>query len=160
MNNETLGYFITWTVYGTFLQGDSRWWSDRDQGTKPPQPLLERWHRDRLKHPVVLLTQRHRECVEDEIKRMCDYRSWKLWAVSVRTNHVHVVVNASDHSGKQVREQLKANCTRVLRKFDRQFVGRPVWTSGGYWTHVNSEDGLEQVIVYTNEAQDRMERGK
>ena len=126
----------------------------------PPQPLLECWHQDRLNHTIVLLSQRHREHVEDEIERLCDYRSWKLWAVSARTNHAHVVVTAPEHSGKQVREQLKANCTRVLRGLDPEFVGRPIWTSGGYWRHINSDDDLERVIVYTNEAQDRMGREK
>ena len=53
--DEPAGYFITWTVYGTFLQGDSRWWRKRAGGERPPQPLLEQWHRDRLKHDVILL---------------------------------------------------------------------------------------------------------
>ena len=55
MNDEPLAFFITFTVYGTFLQGDTRWWRSRREGSKPPQPLLEQWHRDRLKYAVILL---------------------------------------------------------------------------------------------------------
>ena len=55
------------------------------------------------------------------------------------------------------RDQLKANCTRVLRERWPQFVDRPVWTTGGDWQCINSEDELEQVIVYVSEAQDRMQ---
>ena len=126
MNDDPLAYFITWTVYGTFLQGDARWWRAKRRGAQPPQPKLEQWHRDRLKHDVVLLTKNHRDEVDAEIARLSDYRGWKLWIANARTNHVHVVATARDHSGKQVRDQMKANCTRVLRESDPQFVDRPV----------------------------------
>ena len=29
IQDDPLAYFITWTVYGTFLQGDERWWKAR-----------------------------------------------------------------------------------------------------------------------------------
>ena len=157
---DPLAYFITWTVYGTFLQGDSRWWRAKRKGSQQPEPLLEQWHRDRLKHDVVLLTEQHRGAVAHEIARLSEYRDWKLWSANPRTNHVHVVVSAPEHSGKQVRDQMKANCTRVLRDLDAQFVDRPIWTTGGDWKCINCEDDLGQAIVYAGEAQDRMHRGK
>ena len=67
--DDPLAYFITWTVYGTFLQGDSRWWSQRNRGSHPPQPLLEKWHSDRLKHDIVLLNSEQRKTVESAISR-------------------------------------------------------------------------------------------
>ena len=39
-DGEPVGYFITWTVYGTFLQGDLRWWRKRNAGELPPQHFL------------------------------------------------------------------------------------------------------------------------
>jgi len=156
--DEPLAYFLTWTVYGTFLQGDARWWRKRRSGVRPPQPLLERWHRQRLKHSIVLLDPTHRGLVEREIERHCDHRNWKLWAVNARTNHVHVVVSASRCSGRTVRDQLKANCTRVLRESDERFVGRPVWSVGGDWKCLNSEDELAIAIDYVLNAQDKMDR--
>ena len=152
-----LGFFITWTVYGTFLQGDERWWRKGRFGTLPPQPLLQQWHRDRLKYDVVPLSVEHRKIVEDEIRMHCEHRQWRLWIANPRTNHVHVVVTATGYSGKSVRDQLKANCTRGLRQQDRQFVDRPVWTVGGDWQCLNSDDDVEQAILYAGEAQDRME---
>ena len=47
IHDEPAGLFITWTVYGTFLQGDVRWWRKSNAGEQPP--LLEQWHHDRLK---------------------------------------------------------------------------------------------------------------
>ena len=160
MHNEPLAFFITWTVYGTFLQGDDRWWRDRDKGQRRPQPLLEAWHRDRLNHEIVLLTEEHRNVVSDAIRQHCQHRDWKLWEANPRSNHVHVVVSAAGFEGVKVRDQLKANATRRLRQTFSVFQERPVWTKGGDWKCVNSKEDLEQVILYASEVQERMDRGK
>jgi len=75
-NDEPIAFFITWTVYGTFLQGDSRWWRRRRHGSTAPQPFLERWHRDRLTHEIMLLSDNHREIVAAEIAQHAEYRGW------------------------------------------------------------------------------------
>jgi len=155
MNDDTLGFLITWTIYGTFLQGDSRGWRKRRKGTQTSQPKLAEWHADRLKYPILRLDDQQRCCVTAEIQRLCNFRGWRLWASSVRTNHVHVVVHAKEVAGSKVRDQMKANATRVLRECWKEFVDRPVWTYGGDWQCVNDESSLEQVILYVLEAQDR-----
>lgn len=154
MNDEPLAYFITFTVYGTFLQGDARWWRSRRKGTQSPQPLLEQWHRDRLKHDVILLKDEQRSVVQAEIERLCEFQGWKLWKANPRSNHVHVVVTASSCKGAKVRDQIKANCTRVIREQWPFFVDRPVWTVGGDWQCINKVYELEQVLQYAGEAQD------
>lgn len=158
--DEPVGFFITWTVYGTFLQGDSRWWRKRDAGEHSPQPLLEQWHRDRLNHDVILLNDDHRKTIQSEVEFHCQNRAWKLWVVNPRTNHVHVVVTASGYAGDKVRDQLKANCTRGIVQIDKRFVGRPVWTTKGDVEFLKRDDDLEKVIQYASEAQDRMGRGQ
>ena len=77
---------------------------------------------------------------------------------TARSNHVHVVVSASEITGGRVRDQMKANCTRVLRQTWSVFKDRPVWSVGGDWQCVNSEDDLEQVILYAGDVQDRKAR--
>jgi REP element-mobilizing transposase RayT len=119
---------------------------------------LERWHRERLKHKVVLLDFDQRATVHAEIERFCEYRGWKLWMANPRSNHVHVVVMAPGYSGAKVRDQIKANCTRVLRERWPLFVDRPVWTVGGDWRCVNTDEELEQVVMYAGEVQDRKAR--
>lgn len=160
IHDEPIGFFITWSVYGTFLQGDSRWWRKRDAGERPPQPLLEQWHRDRLKHDVILLNDEHRKVVESEVEFHCLNRGWKLWVVNPRTNHVHVVVTAPGYAGDKVRDQLKANCTRGIREIDDRFFDRPIWSTKGDVEFLNTDDDLDRVVLYASEAQDRMDRGK
>jgi len=160
IHDEPVGYFITWTVYGTFLQGDARWWKKRNAGEQSPQPLLEQWHRDRLNHDVILLNEDHRKVVESEIANHCERRGWKLWLANPRTNHVHVVVTSPGYTGEKVRDQLKANCTRGIREIDKRFVGRPIWATKGDVRFLKNDESLERAIVYAGEAQDRKGLGK
>ena len=136
---------------------DERGWRRRKKGSQAPQPKLATWRRERLKHTIELLSDVQQSAVEAEIERLAAFRGWQVWTKNTRTNHVHVVVTASGYDGGTVRDQLKANCTRVLRERSSQFVDRPVWTMGGDWQCINNDDELEQIIVYVSEAQDRMQ---
>lgn len=156
MNDDPLAYFITWTVYGTWLQGDVRGWRRYRDGHETPQPLLAAWRRERLLYPVIMLDDRTRKIVESEISDHCERREWKIWIANPRTTHVHVVVSADGVNGAKVRDQLKANCTRGLRENDSCFCDRPVWSRGGDWQCINSEDDLEAVIIYAAEGQGRV----
>jgi REP element-mobilizing transposase RayT len=155
--DEPIAFFITWTVYASHLQGDVRGWRRRRHGDQLPQPRLAEWRRQRLKHQVMSLSPEQRAVVERESQRHCEHRGWQVWAVNARSTHVHVVVTAAGYSGKTVRDQLKANATRGLRERWQQFCGRPVWTVGGDWVCVNTEDDLEQICLYVRDAQDRMQ---
>ncbi|MCR9297125.1 MAG: hypothetical protein NXI32_30865 [bacterium] len=154
-HGDPLAYFITWTIYGTHLQGDLRGWRKRSKGHQPHKPLLKRWHESRLKFPVQILSAVQRRIVAEEIARLSEFRGWHLWETSARSIHVHVAVTAPKYSGAKVRDQLKANCTRVLREHSGIFVDRPVWAVGGDWQCINTEEELEHVIHYIRDAQDR-----
>ena len=157
--NEPHTYFITWTTYGTWLPGDSRGWRKTKAGEQPPQPLLEDWCRDRMTEEPVELTGDQRQKVEEVCRRHAEIRGWLLHALSARSNHVHVAVTA-DAEPKKVRDQFKANATRVLRSPPAALEKEKIWTKGGDIEIVDGEDSLEQVVTYIMEAQDRMERGK
>ena len=75
--------------------------------------------------------------------------------MSARSNHVHLAVSADDAPGK-VRDQFKANATRVLRELPDPISNEKIWTRGGDVEIVNDEDNLETVVLYITEAQDRM----
>ena len=157
-HEDPIAWFITWTVYGCHLQGAASGWRKIGQGEKPAQPLLELWHQQRLNHLVILLNPEQRTVVEQTIREHCEHRGWTLWAANARSNHVHVVVTAVDVSGKIVRDQLKANCTRTLREDFTCFRDRPVWTVGGDWPAINTEESLHSAIEYVLDAQDRKSR--
>jgi REP element-mobilizing transposase RayT len=148
---------ITWTTYGSWLPGDSRGWRDPVIGERSPQPRLETWARNRLKEQMVLLSNEQREAIERVIREHASIRGWNLFAVSVRSNHVHVVVRAVA-TPIQVRDQFKANATRVLRALPQPLANEKVWTKGGDISFIDTDEELERVILYVTEAQDRMDR--
>ena len=158
MNHAPLGLFITWTVYGTHLPGDSRGWRHRNTGPQTSCPSLENWHLDGLQHDVITLNKSMHEVTEEAIREICVLRNWSLWAVAVRSNHVHVVVTAPEYAPELVRDQLKAKATRKLREAFQLLVNRPVWSAKGDIEFLDSENDIEQYIVYVNEAQDRKDR--
>jgi REP element-mobilizing transposase RayT len=84
-------------------------------------------------------------------------REWSLHAISARSNHVHLVVTARA-APEKVRDQFKANATRVLRQMPDPVVQTNIWTQGGDIEFVDSDCDLEQVMLYVSEAQDRMDR--
>ena len=60
-----MAFFITWTVYGTHLQGDELGWRKIGEGDKLPVPLLADWHRERLNHAIKLLDENQRMTVTE-----------------------------------------------------------------------------------------------
>ena len=64
-------------------------------------------------------------------------------------------MTAPGYAGDVVRDQLKANCTRGLRAQWAEFCDRQVWTVGGDWDCLNSDDDLENACMYVRDAQDR-----
>ena len=112
-----------------------------------------------MNEPPVLLTEPQRAAVENVIREHAAIRGWNLHAVAVRSNHIHVVVSAAA-APKLVRDQFKANATRVLKQFARPIENDKVWTKGGDIEFIDTEDELDNVVAYVTEAQDRMDRGK
>lgn len=156
MNDSPLAFFVTWTVYGTFLQGDGRGWRKYRKGERTPQPKLVEWQKSRLNYPVIRLHSNWQRIVEATIVKHCEIRNWHLWAKNCRTNHVHAVVTARGYDGATVLDQFKAYATRALRRDSEVFSGRPVWTEYGDWDCLYTEDELEAAVLYVTEVQDRM----
>lgn len=159
MYSDPLAYFITWTCYGTWLPGDERGWTKWQKGQIVPQPLLADWCVEQMTEEAIVLTEPQRAIVGDTIASHCKIRGWHLHAMNCRSNHCHVVVTASSHDGEQVRDQLKAWCTRKLKEAKgREPSGTSPrenwWTRKGSVRYLFDEDSLEAAIRYTLEAQD------
>jgi REP element-mobilizing transposase RayT len=68
-----------------------------------------------LATPPVKLNEEARRVVTEAIEAECAHRGWKLLAVNVRTNHVHVVVVWPGDSPEHMMQLLKSWATRRLR---------------------------------------------
>jgi REP element-mobilizing transposase RayT len=151
-----LAYFLTWTTYGTWLPGDERGWVRKGHGFQLPRPVFKKLALERMTEPSCTLNAAQREIVELTVGHHCSIRSWRLHIVSCRTNHVHVVVTATEVAPETVRDQFKAWCTRKLKEHARAHeLSRRLkwWTRGGSGKYIGDEESLEAVIYYVRECQ-------
>jgi REP element-mobilizing transposase RayT len=159
---DPLGYFITWSTYGTWLPGDDRGWVEYRRGWQFPNPILELESGARMTEDACRLTKEQRQIVEEQVAETCRYRGWTLHAVNCRSNHVHVVLTAARHPD-EVRTQLKAWCTRRLKEFERKCrtelddsgIRENWWAERGSQRYINDEESLEAAILYVRDGQDK-----
>ena len=148
-----IAYFLTWTTYGTWLPGDERGWNRKgDFEYLPANQLANEAATSKLKETPLVLDISARQIVDKVIRKHCEIRSWKLYAVNVRSNHVHVVVDSPGYLPETVASQFKAWCTR---KLSLRFRNRSrFWTQGTSCRWINQEDDLLAAVEYTSELQD------
>jgi len=147
-----IAFMITLRAHGTWLHGDRRGSVDRFHnryGTPrlAPNQLRQSFERSLMKSPPVKLTARRRAAVYRGIRETCELRNWRLWALNVRSNHVHSVVTANCHS-KRVRAALKANATRTMRESGCWESERSPWSGGGSRRFIWTEQQLIEAIDY------------
>jgi REP element-mobilizing transposase RayT len=154
---DPLAYFLTWTTYGAWLPGDSRGWSDSRGGLQARNDRLLIAMAARMTGTSVILTARERQTVEQSIVAVSEARGWLIHAATCRTQHVHVVVTATEAAPDTAMQHLKAWATRALRSPTSTGIhGRHAprwWTRGGSQRRVFGERDLEAVVEYVKECQ-------
>ena len=123
MWNDTdtpLAYFISFRIYGTWLHGDKRGSIDRHHNGYrdsylPPNTAWQHHNHGKLKQNPFILGAKERGSVTKAIRETCGIRKWLLYALNVRTNHLHAVVTAVCDPGV-VLNAFKANSTRQLKE--------------------------------------------
>jgi REP element-mobilizing transposase RayT len=154
---DPLAFFITFRCYGTWLPGDSRGWTDRPVGAwdvplRSSHPGLHSLAEAARAHGPFVLESPHREAVDSAIRDVCAHRAWKLHALNVRTNHVHLVVSASS-TPEQVMTSLKAWSTRRLREAGLVAEGFKPWSRHGSTRYLWRVDQIEAACSYVLEGQ-------
>jgi REP element-mobilizing transposase RayT len=147
---------VTFSCYGSHLPGDSRGSFDHvrrgERRLVFPSAGLEQDRRQRMRQPPYLLSTPHcRALVRDAIVMVCEFRTWFLYALHVRTNHVHGVVESD--LPRQVLSDWKAYATRSLRQNGPAGPEQPVWTHGGSTRRIASADAVKRAIRYVLEGQ-------
>ena len=133
--NHLKAYLITFRSYGSWLHGDTRGSVDRlhNQYGSPGLPHSPRrleLKLTRLKSAPVEFSSTQRQAVEAAIRETCKFRNWDLWAINVRSNHVHAVVSAECKPEKII-VAFKANATRILRDAGCWRRNDSPWAKGG-----------------------------
>jgi REP element-mobilizing transposase RayT len=108
---------------------------------------------------AIVLTREQRLIVSQTIRDHCRIRNWRLHAINVRTNHIHVVVTA-DRDPDEVMNQFKAWCSRRLSEsagLTTQVAakaGRRRWfTEGGDKEVIDDDRYFHNAVTYVQDRQ-------
>lgn len=153
-----LGYLITFRCYGTWLHGDKRGSIDRFHHRYkslylPRSDRRVDLSRRLLKSQPCTLDAAQRKIVETAIHEVCECRAWHLYAISVRTNHVHAVVSIGSIKPERALNAFKAYATRNLRKLGRWKHSHSPWADRGSKRYLWNEKSLVLAIDYVTNGQ-------
>jgi REP element-mobilizing transposase RayT len=135
---------VTWTTYGSWLQGDKRKYV-KDAQILPANESLAESNREVLTKEPVRLTRQHRQIVEDAIRRKAIEFGQQIYALAVCYNHLHLVVSYIPKPIDFVVQHYKAAGLIALRKAGIQCK---IWTKGFNTRYCFDEHTLQQKINY------------
>jgi len=144
---KTLGYMVTWTTYGSWLQGDKRRYV-KDGEILPSNENLAGANVRALTKEAVRLSFNQRRIVEEAIRQKAKQFSQRIYALSVCARHVHLVAEYTRKPIGIIVQRYKSCAVRALRKDGMQ--GR-VWTTGFDKRYCFDGDTLQQKINYVND---------
>ena len=147
--SRVIAYFITWTTYGSWLPGDARGWIDRHEHQIHTADLQREANaRERMQDKQVLLNARLRTLVEETIQEVCTYKEWKLRGIAVQSNHIHVILSASEINPTEILRTLKAYCSRALNQHTHQTKSKSWWTRSGSIRYLSHNHSLQRALEY------------
>ena len=128
-------YLITFAGYGCRLHGDESGSVDRGHNL-PGSRLVEAdpkrvsAEQHLMDQPPYCMDRSRRETVLSALLERSSQRGWNVLAAHVRTNHVHIVVEA-DARPERVMNDLKSYASRCLNRAEMDQPGRKRWARHG-----------------------------
>lgn len=147
------GYLITFRCYGTWLHGDERGSVDRRHFNRyggaaiKPDPAAVARKARLLKQDRFYLGAAERKLVESAIAEVCEVRRYFMYAQSIRTEHVHVVVNNADIPERMM-SSFKAYSTRAFRSSGLIGPETKVWSRHGSTRYLWTEEHIAMAVDY------------
>jgi REP element-mobilizing transposase RayT len=126
MIKRMIGYMVTWTTYGTWLQGDERGYVKNGKILVQNDKLKSANLRQQ-KYPKVKFNSEQKQIVENTIIKEAHRINHKIFAIAACSNHLHIVAGVSEESIEQAVHRYKYSATLALRKFASQ--GK-IWSKG------------------------------
>ena len=148
---KLIGYMITWTTYGTWLQGDERRYV-KDGETLDVNPNLKKSNLLSLKQQIIKLTSRQKNTARNAILEEAKRINHKIYAIAVWSNHIHIIAENNQIPISQAVIRYKNVATAALK---RTGLNGKIWTKGFDKRFCFTEKELKQRIEYVNEHNDK-----
>ena len=121
---KTLGYMITWTTYGTWLQGDQRGYV-KDGIIYPENANLLQSNKNMQIQDEIRLSKIQQQIVREAIIKEAQSQDQQIFALSVNATHVHIV---AENNAKPI-----SNIVAYYKKASR-FALKSIGHEGKLWT--------------------------
>ncbi|MBS1825492.1 MAG: transposase [Acidobacteria bacterium] len=150
-------YFVTFSCYGARLHGDESGSVDRWHnlyGGRVVEADAQRAEAERLSmdQPAYVMDGERRVVVLQAVAEVCKHRGWNLLAAHVRTNHVHVVVEA-EVAPEKVMNDCKVYASRALNRLEGEEAGRRRWARHGSTRWLWKDQDVREAIRYVVDEQ-------
>ena len=145
-------YLITFAAYGWHIHGDECGSVDRAHNVPGSRLVEEDPKRASAERRVMdqqpyLMDEERRKAVRAAIEEVCEFRGWMLIACHVRSNHVHVVLDAEDAPEKAMLD-FKSYASGELNRLKLDGAGRKRWARHGSTRWLWTKEELDAAIVY------------
>jgi hypothetical protein len=135
VNDYPSAYFLTFSTYGTRLHGDERGSVNRERNGRqepmlPHNAALSETEATEMRDSTYLLDQHRRRVVADAIGQTCAIRGWRLIAMHIRSNHVHLVVQGASTPERMLND-FKSYASRRISKQLNESRKLKRWTRHG-----------------------------
>ncbi len=147
---KTAGYMVTWTTYGSWLQGDKRRYV-KDGKVLDGDEHIYSLCKKLQKSPAVKLTSKEKTVVHQTIITEAEGTGQQVEALAVCSNHVHLVARWSYHLIGKIVSRYKNAAMFALGNLGRS--GR-IWTRGYDRRFCFTEDELVRCIKYVKNHND------
>jgi len=143
---KTLGYMVTFTTYGTWLQGDKRGFVKNGKILEASEGL-EQANKKMQSSEEVTLKKEQREIVRDAILQEAARIGENVLAIAVRSNHIHAVIEGGGKPIDMLVNRFKTAAYYALRNngFEQK-----IWTRGYDKRFCFNEKDLKAKIAYVN----------
>jgi REP element-mobilizing transposase RayT len=135
---------ITWTTYGTWLQGDERGYVKNGQTYQGNKSLKQR-NKNLQSQQMVKLSRNQQQVVRKAIAKEAKLQNQRIYALSIQSNHVHIVVEYTRQPISKIVAYYKKYARLALKAAGLQ--GK-LWTKGYDKRFCFDRTSLEQRIQY------------
>jgi REP element-mobilizing transposase RayT len=150
-------YLITFSCYGCHLHGDEAGSVDPDHnivGSRviDANPKRTGWVRSRMDQAPYSMDRDRRQEVLSSLVERCLYRRWGLLAAHVRTNHVHLVIEAEVRP-ERIMNDLKSFASRRLNQLGFDGTDRRRWARHGSTRWLWKREAILAAVCYVVDKQ-------
>ena len=141
---RAIGYMLTWTCYGTWLQGDERGWI-KDGRQFTGNAALREANLEQMREQVRRLGAEEKAVVREALTDKAVELGQEVVALSVFSNHMHILLRWIDRPVARVAQMYKRAGTTALRKIG---VAGKVWGRGYSVRYCFNEKDLARLAAY------------